>query len=72
VPVKGIEYQQFELPANFTEDVWVQAVETRPGNWAVVHQMIVYIGAKPRVTKAESGDRDVLAAWVPGSKQPGT
>lgn len=67
-PVKGIEYQLFVLPTNFSEDVWVQAVEARPGNRAVVHHMILYIGDKPRMAEGESADRDVLAAYVPGSK----
>lgn len=66
-PAKGIEYQHFILPTNFDEDVWVQAVEARPGNRAVVHHMIVYIGDKP-TGEEESGDRDVLTAYVPGNK----
>jgi mono/diheme cytochrome c family protein len=32
VPAAGeIPYQYFELPTNFTEDKWVQAIELRPG-----------------------------------------
>jgi peroxiredoxin len=67
-PAKGIEYQLFVLPANFEEDVWVQSVEARPGNRAVVHHMIVYIGDKPRAGEGASADRDVLAGYVPGGK----
>lgn len=66
-PAKGIEYKHFELPTHFTEDVWVQAVEARPGNRAVVHHMIVFIGDRPGMGEGESGDREILAAWVPGS-----
>jgi peroxiredoxin len=67
-PAKGIEYQHFVLPTNFEEDVWVQAVEARPGNRAVVHHMLVYIGDKPRMGQGESADRDILVAYVPGGK----
>jgi hypothetical protein len=43
VPAKGIiEYQYFEMPTNFTEDKWVQAMEVRPGARAVVHHVLVY------------------------------
>jgi hypothetical protein len=42
VPADGfVEYEYFEIPTNFTEDKWVQAVEVRPGARAVVHHVIV-------------------------------
>jgi hypothetical protein len=42
VPADGfVEYEYFELPTNFTEDKWVQALEVRPGNRSVVHHVIV-------------------------------
>jgi hypothetical protein len=44
VPAAGtIDYKYFEVPTNLTEDKWVQAVEVRPGNRAVVHHVIVYM-----------------------------
>jgi hypothetical protein len=43
VPASGeIEYQYFEVPTNFTEDKWVQAIEIRPGAREVVHHVLVY------------------------------
>jgi hypothetical protein len=43
VPATGeIEYQYFEVPTNFTEDRWVQAIEIRPGAREVVHHVLVY------------------------------
>lgn len=43
VPAKGtIAYQNFVVPTNFTEDKWVQAIEVRPGNRAVVHHILVF------------------------------
>jgi mono/diheme cytochrome c family protein len=42
VPADGfVEYEYFEIPTNFTEDKWVQAVEVRPGNRSVVHHVIL-------------------------------
>jgi len=43
VPAEGtVEYKYFEVPTNFTEDKFIQAMEVRPGNRAVVHHVIVY------------------------------
>jgi len=44
IPASGtIEYKNFEVPTNLTEDKWVQAIEVRPGNRAAVHHVIVYL-----------------------------
>jgi hypothetical protein len=44
VPASGtIEYQHFIVPTGFTEDKWVQVVELRPGNRAVVHHAAVFV-----------------------------
>jgi len=43
VPATGtVMYQWIMVPTGFTEDKWVQAVEVRPGNRAVVHHAVVY------------------------------
>ena len=43
VPASGtVEYQYFEVPTNFTEDKWVQAIEIMPGAREVVHHVLVY------------------------------
>ena len=43
VPATGvIEYQYFEVPTNFTEDKFVQAIEILPGAREVVHHVLVY------------------------------
>ncbi len=52
VPAKGtIEYQYFEVPTNFAEDKWVQAIEIMPGAREVVHHVLVFAhqpeGARP-------------------------
>jgi hypothetical protein len=44
VPARGtIEYTYVILPTNFTEDTWVQAVELRPGNRALMHHAVLYV-----------------------------
>jgi hypothetical protein len=46
VPASGtLEYKYFEVPTNFAEDKWIQALETRPGSRAVVHHVIVFARA---------------------------
>jgi hypothetical protein len=43
VPASGtIAYQYFDVPTNFTEDKWVQAIEVRPGARQVVHHVLVF------------------------------
>src|SRR4029434_8072474 len=38
VPASGtIDYQFIAIPTGFTEDRWVETLEVRPGNRAVVH-----------------------------------
>jgi mono/diheme cytochrome c family protein len=44
VPATGtIPYQYVIFPTGFTEDKWVEAVEVRPGNRAVVHHQIASV-----------------------------
>jgi len=48
VPAKGtIEYEHFYIPTNFTEEKWLQAIEARPGNRALVHHVLVYYETPP-------------------------
>jgi hypothetical protein len=43
LPATGeVPYQYFEVATNFAEDKWVQALEIRPGDRAVVHHVLVY------------------------------
>ena len=44
IPARGaIDYQYVILPLHFSEDKWIERVEVRPGNRAVVHHAVVYI-----------------------------
>jgi peroxiredoxin len=64
----GIKYRYFVVPTNFTEDMWVQAAEAKPGSREVVHHIIVYVkppGALKRDPIDGIGD-GFLAAYAPG------
>jgi hypothetical protein len=55
IPAEGaIAYPYFEIPTNLTEDKWIQAMEVRAGNPAVVHHVIVY--ARPPQPESEGAD----------------
>jgi len=44
LPADGkVDYQYIVLPTGFTEDKWVQMVEVRPSNRAVVHHTVVFL-----------------------------
>jgi hypothetical protein len=46
VPAKGtIQYEFFYVPTGFTDTKWLQAIEVRPGNRALVHHVLVYYQA---------------------------
>jgi len=43
VPASGtIPYQWIKIPSGFKEDTWVEGIEVRAGNPAVVHHAVVY------------------------------
>lgn len=47
IPATGtVPYQYIMMPSGFTEDKWVEAVEVRPGNRAVLHHAVVYAREK--------------------------
>lgn len=48
VPATGtIEYEHFYIPTGFAEVKWLQAIDVRPGNPALVHHVLVYYEAPP-------------------------
>jgi peroxiredoxin len=64
----GIPYKYFQVPTNFDRDMWVQAVEAKPGAHEVVHHIVVY-AAKPGELKQRGEDRvgqNLLVAHAPG------
>jgi peroxiredoxin len=62
VPAKGtIPYMYFETKTNFTEDMYIQAAEARPGNRAAVHHMLLFYKAP-----GENQGR-IFENWVDGA-----
>ena len=44
VPASGtVEYQYFDVPTNFTRDMWMQAGEARAGDSRHVHHIVIYL-----------------------------
>jgi len=75
VPADGfVEYEYLEVPTNLKEDRWVQALEVRPGNRAVVHHVIVYARTpqperRPAAFRAAQG-MDIPAGQSGGPEEP--
>lgn len=46
------EYVYVKIPTNFKEDVWVQAVESIPGNRKIVHHIIAFVQPPHKQTKS--------------------
>jgi thiol-disulfide isomerase/thioredoxin len=66
IPAEGeIAYQYFSVDPGFTEDTFIQAVEVRPGNTAVVHHALVSI-ATPDDIYPNIGNCGVLINYAPG------
>ncbi|MBI3821331.1 MAG: redoxin domain-containing protein, partial [Planctomycetes bacterium] len=72
IPAKSVKevlkYKTELITTNFDEDKWIQAVEAKPGNHAVVHHIIVYI-AKGKQRIGNPGDgigSGLLAVYAPG------
>jgi hypothetical protein len=67
LPAKGVvEYQYFETPTNFKEDVWLQAAEARPGNRAVVHHIIVFCKDPKSNGRGGRGGDNFIVGTAPG------
>ncbi|MCS1408815.1 MAG: Thiol-disulfide oxidoreductase ResA [Verrucomicrobia subdivision 3 bacterium] len=67
VPATGIvDYQYYTVDPGFTEDVWVQAAEARPGNMEVVHHIVAYIVAPGKRIFDRDGETAILVGWAPG------
>jgi peroxiredoxin len=66
VPAEGrLPIIHYRIPANLTEDVWVQAAEARPSDRAVVHHIFVYT-EKHSSRRSGQKEKIFLAAYLPG------
>jgi Ca2+-binding EF-hand superfamily protein/mono/diheme cytochrome c family protein/peroxiredoxin len=60
-------YKYVLVDTNLEEDKWIQAIEVRPGNWSVVHHVLVFIAPPGPVTRRSTNGIDYWAAYVPGN-----
>ena len=78
IPATGVlDYQFFEVPIQLPENKWVKAVQTLPGDRAVLHHSIVTFGEPADPTKPIKGRGDnrgnsltdqQLMTFVPGNE----
>src|SRR6185295_9589539 len=74
IPAQGeINYQYFEVPTTFTEDKWIQAMEVRAGDPAVLHHVLVYArapqpAAPPAAPAAAPAASTAAPAAAPGPR----
>jgi peroxiredoxin len=69
VPATGtVEYKRFVVDPGWTEDKWIQAMECKPGNTAVVHHIIVYLVPSGVTPTGQAGRlrSNWLGAFAPG------
>ncbi len=67
VPANGVlDYQYYTVDPGFTEDVWIQAAEAKPGNAEVVHHVIAYIVEPGKRVFSRDGETAILVGWAPG------
>src|SRR5260370_15927588 len=65
VPASGtIDYQYIQIPTNFDEDKWIQAIEVRPGARAVVHHVLVF-ATEPGAAHAKKPFTAVISEITP-------
>jgi hypothetical protein len=76
VPASGtVEYEYFYIPTNFTETKWLQAIEVRPGNRAVVHHALAFYlapaeGPRPAPVLKFIPEHVKLPPRTPGKRPP--
>jgi peroxiredoxin len=65
VPAEGtIDYKYYTVDPGWTEDKWIQATESRPGNRSVVHHIIVFV--QPPGSK-DFASRGGIGGYAPGT-----
>ncbi|MFN3159560.1 MAG: redoxin domain-containing protein [Rubinisphaera brasiliensis] len=66
IPATGeVKYQYYRVDPKLTEDAWIRGAEIRPGNYAVVHHILVF-SRKPGERRGGGAEGGFLAAYVPG------
>jgi hypothetical protein len=82
-PADRDEYRCFSLPTNATQEMWVSAIDFRPGDRGTVHHIVSFLdttGASAKLDKDGSGfqcfggpllgnvEPQVIGAWSPGAR----
>jgi len=62
----GVPYKYYIVPTGFKEDRWVQAVEAKAGNRAVVHHILVYARTLAKGDRADGIGSGLIATQAPG------
>ncbi|MCM2372027.1 redoxin domain-containing protein [Aporhodopirellula aestuarii] len=66
IPASGeVKYRYFRVDPGFEEDVWVSAMQLRPGNRSVVHHILVF-ARQPGTRTGLHAQRGFLDGYVPG------
>ena len=67
IPATGVvEYRYVKVPNPFTNDVWLKALDIKPGNPKVVHHVILY--AKwPGAPDTGNDNGAFMIGWAPGA-----
>jgi len=60
-----VNYQYFEIDPGFREDKWIKAIQCRPGNYAVVHHILLFI--RRGQNRFDQGE-GYLGVYVPGMR----
>ena len=50
-------YVYYTIPTGFTQDMWVEAAEIRPGNKRIVHHAIAHVLTPQTIARAREGNR---------------
>jgi hypothetical protein len=67
VPATGVvDYRYVEVSSPFTNDVWLSAMDIKPGNHKVVHHVILYVKA-PGDSDEQNDHGKFFVGWAPGA-----
>lgn len=67
VPATGIvDYRYVEVASPFTNDVWLSALDIKPGNHKVVHHVILYVKS-PGDDDNDNENGKFFIGWAPGA-----
>ncbi len=67
VPASGIvDYRYVEVASPFTNDVWLSAMDIKPGNHKVVHHVILYVKS-PGDSDGDTDHGKFFVGWAPGA-----